>query len=302
MKYAVIGAGGTGGIIGSKLSGASKDVTLIARGRHLEAIQKNGLKVHHLWDESSDTIPVKACTMEEYAEKPDVIIVCVKGYSTDSVYPFIRRVSKPSTIVIPVLNIFGTGAVMQENLPGLLVTDGCIYVSSAIENPGVLLQHGKICRIIFGVRKQDDYCPELDLIARDFSDCGIDCVLSDNIQRDALTKFSYVSPIGAAGLYYGCTAGDFQREGRERELFISMIREIESIGHAMGIEFKEDLTARNLDILSTLTPDATTSMQRDVMAGKPSEIDGLVFQVVRMGHKYNVPVPCYEMVSEKLKK
>ena len=81
-----------------------------------------------------------------------------------------------------------------------------------------------------------------------------------------------------------------------------MIREIESIGHAMGIEFKEDLTARNLDILSTLTPDATTSMQRDVMAGKPSEIDGLVFQVVRMGHKYNVPVPCYEMVSEKLKK
>lgn len=78
-----------------------------------------------------------------------------------------------------------------------------------------------------------------------------------------MEKFSYVSPIGAAGLYFRATAADFQREGEERE--------------------------------------ATTSMQRDVMDGKASEIDGLVYEVVRMGEKYHVPVPVYAKVAEKLK-
>ena len=302
MKYLIIGAGGTGGITGTKLAMAGRDVTLIARGAHLEAIKRNGLKIHHIWDDSEETVSVKACTMDEYNDSPDVIIVCVKGYSVDSIYPFIEKVTNPSTIVIPILNIYGTGSMMQERLPDVLVTDGCIYVSAAIDKPGVLIQHGKICRIVFGVRDKKDFRPELSLIEKDFCESGIDGVLSDNIQKDTLEKFSYVSPIGAAGLYYNCTAKAFMREGKERELFKAMIREVEAVGQAMGITFEKDIVAKNLDILSTLTPDATTSMQRDVMAGKKSETDGLIFQVVHLGHKYNVPVPCYEMIAEKLKK
>ena len=79
MKYAIIGAGGTGGCLGFFLKKAGKDVTLIARGKHLEAIRKNGLTIQKLWDESRETLPVKACTAEEYKEIPDVILVCVKG-------------------------------------------------------------------------------------------------------------------------------------------------------------------------------------------------------------------------------
>ena len=301
MKYAIIGAGGTGGILGFYMTKAGKDVTLIARGRHLAAMQESGLAVEKMWDGTTETIPVKAADMDHYSERPDVILVCVKGYSLEDTIPFIQRVANPSTIVIPVLNIYGTGAKMQEKLPNLLVTDGCIYVSANIKEPGVLIQHGKILRVVYGVREKEEYDPRLEEIKQDFDVSGIDGVLSENIRRDALEKFSYVSPIGAAGLYYHATAADFQREGEEREAFKTMIREIAALAEAMGGPFERDMVEVNLKILSTLASEATTSMQRDVMDGKSSEIDGLVYEVVCMGERYHVPVPMYEKVAEKLK-
>lgn len=312
MKYAIIGAGGTGGILGFYMTKADRDVTLIARGRHLAAMQEKGLAVEKMWDGTTEIIPVKAMDMEHYDEQPDVVLVCVKGYSLEDTIPFIQRVAKPSTIVIPVLNIYGTGAKMQEQLPKLLVTDGCIYVSANIKEPGVLIQHGRILRVVYGVRNMstqkvnikrahEEMLDALKNIKKDFDDSGIDGVLSENIQRDALEKFSYVSPIGAAGLYYHATAADFQREGKQREAFKTMIREIAALAEAMGVPFERDMVEVNLKILSSLAPEATTSMQRDVMEGKDSEIDGLVYEFVRMGERYHVPVPMYAKVAEKLR-
>ena len=312
MKYAIIGAGGTGGILGFYMTKADRDVTLIARGRHLAAMQEKGLAVEKMWDGTTEIIPVKAMDMEHYDEQPDVVLVCVKGYSLEDTIPFIQRVAKPSTIVIPVLNIYGTGAKMQEQLPKLLVTDGCIYVSANIKEPGVLIQHGRILRVVYGVRNmstqkvnikraQEEILDALKNIKKDFDDSGIDGVLSENIQRDALEKFSYVSPIGAAGLFYHATAADFQREGTQREAFKTMIREIAALAEAMGVPFERDMVEVNLKILSSLAPEATTSMQRDVMEGKDSEIDGLIYEVVRMGERYHVPVPMYAKVAEKLR-
>lgn len=300
MKYVIIGAGGTGGIIGAYMTKSGKDVTLIARGRHLEAMQKNGLKIERIWTDIQETVPVRAMTMEEYVDKADVVLVCVKGYSLDETIPFIKKISHDDTVVIPVLNIYGTGGHIQESLPDILVTDGCIYVSANIKEPGVLLQHGKICRVVFGTREKDRTTVVLEKVAEDFNDSGIEGILSENIKRDALQKFSYVSPIGAAGLYCNAVARDFQKEGEPREMFKSMIREITAIADAMGIQFEEDLVDVNLKILRTLAPEATTSMQRDVLEGKDSEIDGLVFEVVRLGRKYNVPVPNYEKAATKL--
>lgn len=317
MKYIIIGAGGTGGILGFYMTKAGKDVTLIARNTHLEAMKKQGLSVQKMWTNETETIPVGAESMESYeakGEKADVILVCVKKYSLDSCIPFIQNISHENTIVVPVLNVYGTGAYLQEKLPKVLVTDGCIYVSANIKQAGVLLQHGEILRVFFGVREKEDlkklngqldgeYKAErlLKKIAQDFKDSGIDGILSDNIKRDALTKFSYVSPIGTAGLYLHAVAGDFQREGEARELFKTLIREIVTLANAMGITFEEDLVERNLKILSNLPEEATTSMQRDVMEGKQSEIDGLVYEVVRMAKKYGVEVPAYERAAEKFR-
>ena len=317
MKYIIIGAGGTGGILGFYMTKAGKDVTLIARNAHLEAMKKQGLSVEKMWTNETETIPVGAESMESYeakGEKADVILVCVKKYSLDSCIPFIQNISHENTIVVPVLNVYGTGAYLQEKLPKVLVTDGCIYVSANIKQAGVLLQHGEILRVFFGVREKEDlkklngqldgeYKAErlLKKIAQDFKDSGIDGILSDNIKRDALTKFSYVSPIGTAGLYLHAVAGDFQREGEARELFKTLIREIVTLANAMGITFEEDLVERNLKILSNLPKEATTSMQRDVMEGKQSEIDGLVYEVVRMAEKYGAEVPAYRRAAEKFR-
>ena len=301
MKYAIIGAGGTGGCLGFFLKKAGKDVTLIARGKHLEAIRKNGLTIQKLWDESRETLPVKACTAEEYKEIPDVILVCVKGYSMDETVPTIKKIAGKETVVIPILNIYGTGGRLQKKLPELTVTDGCIYVSANILEPGVILQHGKILRVVFGARKPEEETEKMREVAKDMVTDDLEVILSENIRRDAMVKFSYVSPIGAAGLYCNAVAADFQREGEQREMFKSLIREIVALSHAMGIEFAEDLVERNLKILAALSPEATTSMQRDVMEGKQSEIDGLVYEVVRMGEKYHVPMPVYKKIADELK-
>lgn len=299
MKYLIIGAGGTGGSIGAYMTEAGKDVTLIARGVHLQKMQEEGLKMETTKKGNYTVSPIKATDMEHYDEQPDVVFVCVKGYSLEDTIPFIRRVAKASTIVIPILNIYGTGARMQEELPGLLVTDGCIYIAAEIKEPGTIWQNGDIFRIVYGVRKEEELRPELFEVAKDLKESGIDGVLSENIQRDALQKFAYVSPMAACGLYYHVSAGEIQKTGEPRDTFVKLMREIDGLAVAMEVPFIVDIVTTNLQILDALTPTASTSMQRDIYAGKSSEIDGLIYEVVRMGKKYGVPTPTYEMVEKK---
>lgn len=299
MKYLIIGAGGTGGSIGAYMAQAGKDVTLIARGEHLRRIQEQGLKMETTGKGNYTVQPIKACDMEHYEEQPDIIFVCVKGYSLEDTIPFIERVAKESTIVIPILNIYGTGARMQEKLSGLLVTDGCIYIAGEIKEPGTIWMNGNIFRIVFGVRNPEELRPELFQVVQDLKDSGIDGVLSDNIRRDALQKFAYVSPMAACGLYYHVSAGEVQVTGEARDTFVKLMKEVDALAVAMGVPFLVDIVTTNLQILDSLSPTASTSMQRDIYAGKASEIDGLIYEVVRMGEKYGVPTPTYEMIAKK---
>lgn len=301
MRYLIIGSGGTGGTLGYYLTLHHKDVTLIARNKHLEVMQEKGLTLEKLWDHSTHTISVKACTMDDYQEKADVIFVCVKGYSIDDCIPFIKKASHQKTIIIPILNIYDTGGMMAKQLPGLTVLDGCIYVSANIKEPGVLLQHGPILRVVYGMRNHEITEP-LKLIEKDLKDSEIEPVLSTHIQRDTLEKFSYVSPIGALGLYLNAKAGDFQKEGEPREMFKTMIQEIMTLAKTMGYPFDDDYVKINLEILKGLPASATTSMQRDVYAGHLSEIEGLVYHVVELSKEYGITLPLYQKVAEKLKK
>jgi 2-dehydropantoate 2-reductase len=242
-------------------------------------------------------LPIKACDSEHYDEQPDVIFVCVKGYSLAEIVPFIKRVAAKNTVVIPILNIFGTGSKLQAMLPGLLVTDGCIYISANITGPGKIKMHGEIFRIFFGVRDPAQFRPELKQIEADLNDSGILGVLSADIRKDALQKFSYVSAMAACGLYYQVEAGAVQQPGEIRATYIDLLREIEALAMAMDIRFGVDIVQYNLDILDSLAPTASTSMQRDISLGKKSEIDGLVFEVLRMGEKYHVALPTYQRLA-----
>lgn len=299
MKYLIIGAGGTGGSIGAFMTEAGKNVTLIARGKHLEAMQKSGLKMETTLKGNYTVHPIKACDMEHYHQQPDVIFQCVKGYSLEGTIPFIRRVAHKDTVIIPVLNIYGTGSKMQELLPDLFITDGCIYIAAEIREPGTILQKGDIFRIVYGVRKNQEYNPVLAQVAADLEDSGIRAIVSNNIERDALQKFAYVSPMAACGAYYDVDAEAAQQEGIVRKTFITLTREIETLAKAMGINFTVNIVETNLQILDNLSPTASTSMQRDLRQGKDSEIDGLIFEVVRLSRQYNLTLPAYETIAQK---
>ncbi|WP_026394241.1 ketopantoate reductase family protein [Acetobacterium malicum] len=298
MKYLVIGAGGTGGCIGAYLAKAGKDVTLIARGPHLDRIRENGIELETNWQGTYTVAPIKVCDSEHYDERPDVIFVCVKGYSLADIVPFIKRIADKNTVVIPILNIYGTGGKLQVLLPELLVTDGCIYISANITGPGKIKMHGKIFRVFFGVRDPAQFRPVLKQIEADLNDSAILGILSPDIRKDALQKFSYVSAMAACGLYYQVEAGAVQKPGKIRDTYIALLREIEALALAMDIHFDVDIVQFNLDILDSLAPTASTSMQRDISLGKKSEIDGLVFEVLRMGAHYRVPMPTYQRMAQ----
>lgn len=298
MKYLIYGAGGIGGCLAAFLAQGGKDVSLIARGAHLEAIQTNGLVLET--GHGTFAVPVRASAQEQVTGKPDVIFVCVKGYSLEGTLPTLKRLSDEHTIVIPLLNLYGTGARLQPELSPALVTDGCIYIAAEIKAPGVIHMSGDIFRVVFGPRAPSEFRPELEEIARDLKDCGIEGILSQNIQRDALMKFSVVSPMAACGIYHNILVGGMQAPGRPREDFKGLVAEIGALAEAMGFPFPEDPVTRSLAIQDALDPDASTSLKRDLDAGKPSEVDGLIFEVVRLGRKYHVPTPMYDKVAAHL--
>lgn len=300
MKYVIMGTGGTGGCIGGYLAKAGCDVTLIARGSHLEAIREKGLTIESS-DKGTFNVKAKACTAQEYADKADVIFVCVKYYSIDEAINFVKKAAHRDTVVIPVLNVFGTGSYMQKTLPDVTVTDGCIYIYSFIKESGVIAKPSDIFKVVYGLRDGQDRRSEgvLKAVAEDMKRAGIEPLLSCNVKKDTFRKFTYISPVAAAGLYCNATAGDFLKAGQARDILTLLMNELLALGRAMGIEYEEDMVQFNLDIIAGLKPDADTSMQRDIAAGRKSEADGLIHRIVEWGREYNVPVPTYEMVAEK---
>ncbi len=299
MKYLVIGAGGTGGTLSFHLAKAGHSVSIIARGMHGNAIRTNGLSLSK-GKLQAENVTVPVYETEEYNDSPDIVFVCVKGYSIDGIIPFLKRICRKDTIVIPLLNITSTGAYLQNALPNVLVTDGCIYVTAEISSPGHIHMGSPILRVVFGVRNMNELRRELFLVKEDLAMAGIETILSDNIQRDAMQKFSFVSPMAAAGLYYDCSVGAMQVTGNERDFFFSLVKEIDSVANAMGLSFLYDILKINQALLDNLPPECKASLQKDIENGRMNEADGLIYEVVRLGKKYNVPTPCYKLVSDKL--
>ena len=305
MKYAIAGAGAVGGSIGAFLAKTGKDVTFLARGAHLKALREKGITMKQTAKGDFTLRPVKAVTMEEYRDTPDVIFVCVKGYSLAEAAELISRTAARETVVIPVLNIYGTGERLQKQFPELTVTDGCIYVAAHISAPGEITHNGDIFRVVYGLRPGQEagavQLEKLSQVKRDLDEAGIYGDYTDHVKRDTFKKFTYVSPMAAAGEYFHVQAGDFQKEGEPRETFIALVRELQALAVAMDLELQADIVEANLKILDDLSPRAGTSMQRDIARGGESEIEGLIYGVEKMASDYGVDVPVYKKVIDELK-
>ncbi len=305
LKYVIAGSGATGGSIGAFLALAGENVTFLARGAQLEAFRKNGITMKGTAKGDFNLCPIRTMTMEEYRDIPDILFVCVKEYSLEDAIALARRVGDENTVVIPILNIYGTGEWMQKALPDMTVTDGCIYVAATASAPGEITHNGDIFRVVYGLRPgqkvTETVLAKLKETKKALDHAGIDGAYTDEVKRDTFQKFMYTSPMAAAGEYFHAQAGVFQKPGEPRETFIAMDRELENLGNAMGLHFKEDIVKKNLQILDDLTPEAGTSMQRDIAKGHASEIRGLVYAVEDMAAEYQVSMPVYHRVIEELK-
>ena len=291
-----------GGSIAGFLALAGKDVTCIARGRHLEAIRRNGL---HLKSDlkGEHYLPVTACTSEEFEGKADVIFVCVKGYSIDSIKDVLERASAPGTLVIPILNVYGTGPRIGRLVPSVDVLDGCIYIVGFVSGEGEITQMGSIFRMVFGARPEQGIARKrLEEIAGELRGCGIKADVSDDINRDTFIKWAFISAMACTGAYHDVPMGEVQREGEVRDTFVGLSRESAEIGHKLGIAFPEDPVAYNLKVIDKLDPHSTASMQKDIARGHESEIQGLLFDMIELGERLHVNLPTYHKVAQKFGK
>ena len=300
-KYLIVGTGGVGGSIAGFLALAGKDVTCIARGKHLEAIREKGL---HLRSDlkGNHFLPVQACTAEEYNEKANVIFVCVKGYSLDSIKDLLEKASDKDTLIIPILNVYGTGPRIQRLVPGVTVLDGCIYIVGFVSGRGEITQMGKIFRLVYGAHRSTIVSREtLEAVQRDLQESGIKAEISDDINRDTFVKWSFISAMAVTGAYYDVPMGEVQKPGKVRDTFIGLSQESAALGRKLGIEFKEDIVQYNLKVIDKLAPESTASMQKDMAKGHQSEVQGLLFDMITAAEEQGIEVPTYRMVAEKFK-
>ena len=307
LKYLIAGTGGVGGSIAAFLALAGKDVTCIARGEHLAAIRENGLQLHSdLKGEYALRVP--AYTAEEYTAlvstsadyKADVIFVCVKGYSVDSITELIKSAAHEHTVVIPILNVYGTGPRIQRLVPGVTVLDGCIYIVGFVSGRGEITQMGKIFRLVYGAHRSTIVSREtLEAVQRDLQESGIKADISDDIDRDTFVKWSFISAMAVTGAYYDVPMGEVQKPGEVRNTFIGLSQESAALGRKLGIAFKEDIVEYNLKVIDKLAPESTASMQKDMAKGHQSEVQGLLFDMITAAEEQGIEVPTYRMVAEK---
>ena len=300
-NYLIVGTGGVGGSIAGFLALGGKQVTCIARGAQLEAIRQHGL---HLKSDlkGEHWLKVPACTAEAYEGKADVIFVCVKGYALDSIQDLLRRVATPDTLVVPILNVYGTGERLARLVPEVTVLDGCIYIVGFISGPGEITQSGSVFRLVYGARSSQPVARErLDALAEELRGCGIKVDVSEDINRDTFIKWSFISAMACTGAYFDVPMGEVQHAGEVRDVFAGLSRESTEIGRRLGITFLQDQVAYNLMVVDKLDPSSTASMQKDLAHGHESEIQGILFDMIALGERLGVEMPTYQRVAGKFR-
>jgi 2-dehydropantoate 2-reductase len=300
-KYLIAGTGGVGGSIAAFLARSGQDVTCIARGAHLDALRQRGL--HLISDlQGNHQIPIRACTAEEYADKADVIFVCVKSYSLDSILPLLQKAAHADTLIIPLLNGFGYGATLTQKTGLRHVADGCVYIVAFLSGAGEVTQTGQVFRIVFGPPAGSNLAAEQLLPVRDdLQHSGIRTILSEDIRCDTFIKWSFISAMACTGAAFNVPMGALQTPGPERDTFAGLSDESTRIGRKLGLDIPANQTEKNLAIIDALAPESTASMQKDIEKGRPSEINELLFDWIPLAESVGVEVPVYQHIALSFK-
>ncbi len=291
MRIAVMGSGGVGGYFGGLLAQAGEEVIFIARGEHLRAIQTHGLRVESVHGDfhiapahaTAEPAEVGPCDLVLFATKTDGIEAAAEG---------IRPLLGPATAVLPLQN----GVDASERVAAVLgprpVLGGVCYVGSYIAAPGVIRQISGFRRVIVG-ELDGRITPRVEAIVAALARSGAVAEASADIQAARWTKFVFIAPFSAVGAVARVPAGEITGCPETRALLEQAMREVEAVARARGISLDADVVPRTLAFCDAMAPDQTASMQRDVLEGRPSELESIVGAMARMGEEAGVSVPVF---------
>ena len=308
LKYLVVGAGAIGGITAAMLTKSGKNVTLIARGENYAVIREKGIHVQS--PEGDYQVPVKASRWDEYTEIPDVVLLCVKAYSLDSVVEDLDRVCDEHTIIVPLMNALNIGGELTEKMKTqCTILGGAVYISVVRDAPGYIRKKLGFSNFVIGMRNGEEVCPELLQIKSDFEETGAKFLITNNPVKAVLRKFFRVSVVSGVTCYYNAPVGEVRSHPEGIQLFKDMCGELKAIGEAMGDPFTQadeepfpgkPVDEETFDNFMSVFPEYQSSMKNDWDAGRPTEIKQQILDVIDLGHRYGVSMPAYEKVAKKL--
>lgn len=289
MRIAVFGAGGVGGYFGGRLAQAGEDVTFIARGEHLKALQTTGLRVESIKGDFNIS-PAQAESHPEAVGLVDIILLGVKAWQVSDAAQAVRPMIGAVTIVIPLQN--GVEAVRQvtQILGEQHTAGGLCRISSMIAAPGVIRHVGIEPAIVFNWL--DGHADErLENLRIAFQRVGVNAEVSADIQVEIWKKFIFIAAISGIGSVTRAPVGAFRSVPETREVLKMAIEEIAAIGRALGVNLPAGIEANTLRFIDSLPAATTASMQRDITNGLPSELDYQNGSVVRLGQECGLPAP-----------
>ena len=299
MRIAVFGTGGVGGYFGGRLAQAGEDVVFIARGEHLRAIRASGLRVDST-DDDFVIQPAKATDDVKEVGEVDLVILGVKAWQVPEAARAIRPLVGPTTTVLPLQN--GVEAVPQlvdELGPSNVIGGLCRIVSFVVE-PGHIRHAGFKPSIIIG-ELDNQRTDRITTIEQTFRRAGLDTTVAPDIQVALWTKFLFIASFSGVGAMANAPAGVIRSDPKWRTLALEAMEEIYALAHARGIKLPANSVANVMASVDGLPEDATSSMQRDIAAGKPSELESQNGAVVRMASESGVAVPTHTHIYQTLR-
>jgi 2-dehydropantoate 2-reductase len=298
VKIAVFGVGGAAGYFGARLAQAGEDVAFIARGEHLRAIQENGLQVESAAGPFSIQ-PANATDDPTQVGPVDAVILGVKTWQVEESAKAMSPLIGSQTVVVPLQNGIETCDQLSSHLGSEHVLGGSARIIGFIVEPGRLRQVGGLCEISFG--ELDNRSTERTERLREvFEAAGIRTVVPKDIQVTLWAKFMAVTALGGIGAVTRAPAEVLVRLPETRQLLVSALEEVARLGAARGVALNDEHVRAAMATFDGLPAGSTMSLQRDIVAGRPSELEAWNGSVVRLGRSAGVPVPTHDFVYEAL--
>ncbi|MBO5246768.1 MAG: 2-dehydropantoate 2-reductase [Eubacterium sp.] len=307
-RIAVVGIGGVGGYLAAMLGTTySEQLTLVARGERMQRLREQGLRMDSERDGEKHIRPQNVVEAEHLQEQ-DVIFLCVKNYSLEQTCEQISHAVGEHTIVIPVMNGVDSAERVRGVLKKGIVADAVIYIVAFIGEDGNICQQGDFAQIFFGMNgAKEEQKVHLQEVLQILKQADIDATLAEDIEMEVWRKYILNCAYNVETAAYNHTIGQLRSdEGKARE-FEALITEAYGIAKKKGVAVTdamiEDFIYRFYHVYRD---DATSSLQRDINAGKQAEIETFSGYVVRESEKYELDAPVskkmYDLLEARTKK